>query len=129
MQNRAEIIGMMLAAFPASGSQGDLAAMAYLLAVDGLSDYSIARSALEFIKGTAPGHDRRFAPSAALFADRCRSHEEAIVAGVRLIERNPLQVSEILAGPYFDDAGRNEIHSRLTALPADKRKLIVGLGN
>lgn len=117
MANREEMIGLMLASFPASGTQGELAAMAYLFAVSDLSDYAVSTAAVEFIKGTIKDHDRRFAPSTAVFAERARLHEGIAKNAALAAAKHPEQLNN----PDLPDAFRDEMRRRIEALPKLKR--------
>lgn len=108
---------MMLAAFPASGSQGETAALAYLFSVEDMSDYAVATAAKEFVKGTVNGHDPRFAPSTAVFAIRARLHENNAKRAVEFVAKHPEQLEQ----PDLPEAYRAEVMRRIAALPGLKR--------
>lgn len=107
----------MLAAFPASGTQGELAAMAFIFAVEGLSDYAVSEAAKEFIKGTVKDHDRRFAPSTAVFAERARLHERIAESAAVTAAKRPDQIEN----QELPEAFREEMRRRIAALPSLKR--------
>lgn len=111
------MIGLMLASFPASGTQGELAAVAYLFAVEGLSDYAVSEAAKEFIRGTVKDHDRRFAPSTAAFAERVRLHESIAENAAVAAAKRPEQIEN----HELPEAFRAEMRRRIAALPALKR--------
>ncbi len=114
--DRKQAIGLMLASFPASQSQGQLVALAYLMAVDGFSDYAVIKSAQEFIRGEVKDHDKRFAPSAAQFADHVAKSEipEQVVD---YASRHP----QALASPQFDPRYKAEMQRRITEAAAKMR--------
>lgn len=117
MRNRAETIGLMLASFPASGTQGELAAMGYLMAVEDVSDYAIGQAAKEFIKGEIDGHDKRFAPSTATFGARARLHER----NVSLSPRFMIEHQQELQSEELPEAYRSEMRRRIAALSGVRR--------
>lgn len=111
--DRKQAIGLMLASFPASQSQGQLVALAYLVAVEDSSDYAINYAAREFIKGTVPDHDRRFAPSTAQFAARVALHDKnASPAVVEMLARKP----ELLEQADYPPEYRAEMKRRVAGL-------------
>jgi hypothetical protein len=112
--DRNQAIGVMLASFPASQSQGQLVALAYLMAVEDASDYAIRAAAKEFIKGTIEAHDKRFAPSTAQFASRCDLHERNIARAVEYVAKHPEKLGTVEA----PEAYHAEMRRRIAALPS-----------
>jgi hypothetical protein len=86
--SRREAVGMMLASFPASATDGAFVALAYLVATEDFSDFAVRSAVESYIKGAVPNQDRRFAPSAALFADTVRKFEIA-PSTVDFVARHP----------------------------------------
>lgn len=109
--DRKQAIGLMLASFPASQSQGQLVALAYLMAVEDLSDFAINKAAREFIKGEVKDHDRRFAPSTAQFAAQAQMREIA-ERTVAYVAKHP----ELLEQTEYPEEYRTEMRKRVSAL-------------
>jgi hypothetical protein len=95
--------------------------LAYLIAIEDNSDYAINYAAREFIKGTVPDHDRRFAPSTAQFAARVQLHDKnASPEVVAMLARKP----ELLAQADYPPEYRAEMQRRIQALLNPKLRRI-----
>lgn len=114
--NRAEAIGIMLAAFPQNtGADAEGAARAFLLSVSECTDVGVEKAALEFIRGEVQGHDLRFAPSASEFAVRVRMHDKIGERVARIVREKP----EALAS--LSEVERGYIERRLAMAAKGKK--------
>ena len=87
--------------------------MAYMAAVEDVSEYAVRTAAKEFIKGTIESHDKRFAPSTAQFASRCDLHERNVARSVAYAAKHP----EVLASVDAPSGYHDEVRKRIAALP------------
>ena len=113
--DRKQAIGLMLASFPASQSQGQLVALGYLMAVEDLSDFAVETAARAYIKGEVPDTDRRFAPSAAKFAEYAKRYNISQQA-VEFVARHPEALEK---GPH-DQRYKDEMMRRVQMLDGAK---------
>jgi hypothetical protein len=112
--NRAEAISYLLASFPASHSDPVTVAKVYLMAIQDQTDIGVFKTAKEYIYGTVPNNDRRFAPSVAEFASRVRMHDQNGEAAVRLMLKRPEKKQEYLSALLSDD-DREEMKARFAS--------------
>ena len=113
--DRKQAIGLMLASFPASQSQGQLVALAYLATVEDCTDVSIRIAAKEYMTGAVPSHDGRFSPSTAQFSARVRMHDEIGTRAARVIANDPSKMQEL--SPEY----QADMRERIKALPGLKK--------
>lgn len=109
--SRREAIGLLLASFPASATDGAIVALAYLAATEDCSDFAVRFAVESYVKGEILGQDRRFAPSAALFADTARRYEISS-STVDFVARNPAALER----GAFPEAYRQEMQRRVREL-------------
>jgi len=69
------------------GMDGESAAKAYMIALEGLSSWSIRESIVRIIKGNAKGFNLTFMPAAPELAVYCKSLEKSEYQKIRAIER------------------------------------------
>lgn len=87
------------------------------MAVKDRTDIGVFRAAKEYIYGTVPDHDRRFAPSVAEFSTRVRMHDSNGESAVRLAQKYPEKRQEFL-DTLIDEDDRRDMRMRFEA--ADK---------
>ncbi|WP_423068979.1 hypothetical protein [Devosia sp. CN2-171] len=109
--SRREAVGLLLASFPASATDGGVVALAYLVATEGFSDFAVRSAVESYIKGAVPNQERRFAPSAALFADTARKFEIA-PSTVDFVVRHPAALEH----QDFPESYRLEMQRRVQEL-------------
>jgi len=71
----AELLGPLFVAFPSSIDLNSTKALlaVYLVAVDDIPLKSVKQAVLDFVKGTVPGHGKRFMPTTAELASHART--------------------------------------------------------